>query len=33
MKVQGYRENTDMAAFHNSYHPDMAPFLADAMSN
>lgn len=27
-----YRENADMAAFHNSYHPDMVPFLADAMS-
>ncbi|MHA7223980.1 TipAS antibiotic-recognition domain-containing protein [Arthrobacter sp. RHLT1-20] len=27
-----YRENADMAAFHNAYHPDMVPFLADAMS-
>ena len=27
-----YRENPDMAAFHNTYHPDMVRFLADAMS-
>jgi len=27
-----YRENHDMAAFHNTYHPDMVRFLADAMS-
>jgi hypothetical protein len=27
-----YRENADMASFHNAYHPDMVAFLAEAMS-
>ena len=27
-----YDENPDMKAFHNSYHPEMVPFLAQAMS-
>ncbi|WP_247046626.1 TipAS antibiotic-recognition domain-containing protein [Arthrobacter rhizosphaerae] len=26
-----YREDADMASFHNAYHPNMVPFLADAM--
>jgi hypothetical protein len=26
-----YAENQDMANFHNSYHPDMVEFLAEAM--
>ncbi len=27
-----YGENPDMKAFHDAYHPDMVPFLAQAMS-
>ena len=27
-----YRENKDMEVFHNSYHPDMVEFLAEAIS-
>lgn len=27
-----YRENADMVAFHNAYHPDMVTFLGEAMS-
>ena len=26
-----YRENADMAAFHNAYHPEMVSYLGDAM--
>lgn len=26
-----YEENPDMKAFHSAYHPDMVPFLAQAM--
>jgi hypothetical protein len=26
-----YRENADMAAFHNAYHPDLVTFLAEAI--
>lgn len=27
-----YREDADMASFHEAYHPDMVAFIADAMS-
>ena len=26
-----YRENADMATFHNAYHPEMVNYLGDAM--